>query len=116
MRLKLGSFGQVVAGLCKLEVQMVVTRVATAMAVVKVVVVRLDQGSVEWAVLTLHELEVKLGFVVFGWAVVKLHLAVVAVLSLAGLEQVAAELNAGNFEWTMVGLGKLGTWAMLLER
>jgi len=74
----------------------------------------------------LCELEVKLGFVVFGRAVAKLHLAVAAVLSLAGLEQVVvvmtglglsslewtmAKLNTGDFEWVTAGLGELGTWA-----
>ena len=116
MRLKLGGFGQAAAGLCKLEVRMAVTRVATAMAAVKVVAVRLDLGSVERAALTLRELEAKLGFVVLGRAVAKLHLAVAAVLSLAGLEQAAAKLNAGDFEWATAGLGELGTRAMLLEK
>ena len=79
----------------------------------------------------LRELEAKLGFVVFGRAVVKLHLAVAAVLSLAGLEQAAAvttglglssleramaKLNMGDFEWATAGLGELGTRAMLLEK
>ena len=86
---------------------------------------RLSLGSFERAAVTLRELEAKLGFVVFGWAVAKLQLAVAAVLSLAGLEQVAAvttglglssleqataKLNTGDFEWATAGLRKLEVW------
>jgi len=52
----LGGFGQAAAGLCKLEVRMAMTRVATAVAAMKVVAVRLDWGGVEWAAVGLREL------------------------------------------------------------
>jgi len=76
----------------------------------------------------LRKLEAKLCFVVFGWAMAKLHLVVVAVQSLAGLEQVAvvttglgsssleramARLNTGDFEWATAGLRKLEVWMVV---
>ena len=137
MRLNLDCFEQAAVGLRKLEVSVAVTGLSAAVKVV-VVMTRLSLGSFEWAAATLRELKAKLDFVVFGWAVAKLHvgfeqvgarpckLAAAAVLSLAGLEQavvvttglglssverVMAKLNTRDFEWAMAGFGELGTRA-----
>ena len=135
-RLNLECFEQAAVELRKLEVRTAVMELSTAVKVVAVTT-RLSLGSFEWAAATLRELKAKLDFVGFGQAVAKLRmgfervgarpckLVVAAVLSLAGLEQVAAvttglglsslewamaKWNTCDFEWATAGLGELGTW------
>ena len=90
-------------------------------------------GRFEYTVATLRKLEVKLYLGFAQVAARPCELVVVAVLSLAGLEQAAAvmtglglrsleraiaKLNTGDFEWVMAGLGELGAQCqtMLLEK